>query len=748
MVRSRASVRLTWPSMQLAHVGEFESSKSAMNTFAPELSALITIFRSTGPVISTRLSCSSAGTGSTRHWPSRTCSVSGRKSGSSPSRSRCARSCLAASSCSRRGPNSRWSRVRKSTASPVRTWSTTRGTLRRDGDQAVRRDVRPPDRVAAGEADDELVDARCGAEAEVNTRILRGEVAAAGLKLTDEPAAVGQNRRHSRAGRERAELHLEPVAAGAARPQQHQLAPDRVDRDVEIAVVVEVGSREPAAVARLERSRADGRARVRERAAPAGAAQVLEHLDPLGVAREAGDGDGAVREHEVEISVEVEVDPRDAPAGEVLAECLSKVRPRVGEGLAGCAPVHRMELPARVRHEQVLAAVAAVIGGGDPHARVRVVDALRPGPLLEFEAERRPRTAHVQVEPVRVEVVRDVKIEAPVTVCVREDGAEAVVDLRLLEPGLAPDLAETGTAVRAWAFVEVEAVPHAGDVGGESAGGPGDRIRDIRVAGDEEVRAAVAVDVADRGAGVPAGLVDPGRSRSFGEGAVAVAPEQRVVPVRGGVVARGGDEEVGVAVEVEVRCDAAAAPQLQVGARADADVLEAPAHVVEEGAAGQPSALRPLDVVLVAVGVDDVQVEPAVVVVVEPAEAAAHHRRLLVCDPEAEGRVGEVEPGLDRHVLQPHATECRGARHGDGGRLRRPRGDQVAAVLQDQLERSGEPTPRAAALDGAGYLRYHGRRRLAVARLEAHPYPLKAVLGDVPGAAPARINLLPEPRQT
>jgi hypothetical protein len=38
-------------------VGEFESSKSAMNPRAPELSALMTILRSVGPVISTRLSC-------------------------------------------------------------------------------------------------------------------------------------------------------------------------------------------------------------------------------------------------------------------------------------------------------------------------------------------------------------------------------------------------------------------------------------------------------------------------------------------------------------------------------------------------------------------------------------------------------------------------------------------------------------------------------------------------------------------
>ena len=49
----------------LSHVGEFASSKSAMKTRAPELSALIIIFRSTGPVISTRRSCRSAGAGVT-----------------------------------------------------------------------------------------------------------------------------------------------------------------------------------------------------------------------------------------------------------------------------------------------------------------------------------------------------------------------------------------------------------------------------------------------------------------------------------------------------------------------------------------------------------------------------------------------------------------------------------------------------------------------------------------------------------
>ena len=49
----------------LPQVGELASSKSAMKPRAPELSALMTIFREVGPVISTRRSCSASGTGAT-----------------------------------------------------------------------------------------------------------------------------------------------------------------------------------------------------------------------------------------------------------------------------------------------------------------------------------------------------------------------------------------------------------------------------------------------------------------------------------------------------------------------------------------------------------------------------------------------------------------------------------------------------------------------------------------------------------
>ena len=47
--RDRVEQVAPGPRRQFCHVGEFASSKSAMKTLAPELSALITILRSTGP---------------------------------------------------------------------------------------------------------------------------------------------------------------------------------------------------------------------------------------------------------------------------------------------------------------------------------------------------------------------------------------------------------------------------------------------------------------------------------------------------------------------------------------------------------------------------------------------------------------------------------------------------------------------------------------------------------------------------
>ena len=106
--------------MLLSQRGVFASSKSAMKTFAPELSALTIILRSTGPVISTRRSWMSARTGAQVQSASRTARVSGRKSGSLPASNSACRRARRASSSFRRGPNARCSFAAKATASGVR----------------------------------------------------------------------------------------------------------------------------------------------------------------------------------------------------------------------------------------------------------------------------------------------------------------------------------------------------------------------------------------------------------------------------------------------------------------------------------------------------------------------------------------------------------------------------------------------------------------------------------------------------
>jgi hypothetical protein len=111
---------LICPSRQFSQVGELASSKSAIQHCAPEFSALIAIFRSTGPVISVRRSTRSGGGGGTRQSLLRMEAVSGRKSGSLPASISRWRSARFARSASRRGPNLANNSARKAHASRER----------------------------------------------------------------------------------------------------------------------------------------------------------------------------------------------------------------------------------------------------------------------------------------------------------------------------------------------------------------------------------------------------------------------------------------------------------------------------------------------------------------------------------------------------------------------------------------------------------------------------------------------------
>src|SRR5581483_2622528 len=103
-----------------------------------------------------------------------------------------------------------------------------------------------------------------------------------------------------------------------------------------------------------------------------------------------------------------------------------------------------------------------------------------------------------------------------------------------------------------------------------------------------------------------------------------------------------------------------------------AHVAEPSVHVLEQRRARDRLAAR--------VRVDDEEVLPAVAVVVEPAEAAAHHRLGLRRDAVAEGSLAEVEAERGRDVAKADAGE-RVARRAAGRLQRRSAGgDRPAAA--------------------------------------------------------------------
>ena len=259
---------------------------------------------------------------------------------------------------------------------------------------------------------------------------------------------------------------LEPVPGRKRALQQEQPAADRVDREVEPAVVVVIGDGK-AAADDARRCGPKDSARVRECSGRSLRGAVLEHLHRLRIPSQVPDGDRAVGEHEIRVAIEVEVGPGRAPAGERAAERGGDAGPAVGERRAvlprRLAGEDGVPLAARVADEEVRKPVAVDVRVGDPHARVRVCGAGAAGTLLEAEAEPgRIRSGaagpgDVLVQPVRVFVVGDVEVEAAVAVEIGEDRTERVIEPRRLEPGLPSDFAEPDVPASPAALVEVEA---------------------------------------------------------------------------------------------------------------------------------------------------------------------------------------------------------------------------------------------------------------------------------------------------
>ena len=347
--------------------------------------------------------------------------------------------------------------------------------------------------------------------------------------------------------------------------------------------------------------------------------------------------------------------PGHSPAGERSVERLRHLGPRVHERGRACGQrlvaVHGMRLAAGIADEEVAAAVAVVVRHGDAHSRVRIGHAGACRALVEPETEprrvrvRAARPGDVLVHLVRVGVVGDVQVEVTVAIEIGEDGSQPVPEPRRLDAGVHPDLPERDATLVARPVGDEEEVANARIRVREPLRRSLDRSVEVGIARDEQVRPAVAVHVADRRSGVPPEIVDPGGLGALGERTVAVVPEERTR-------ARRRDIQVRPTVEVEICSDAPVAPNCEVGAGTRAHVRERPVHVVEQAAAREAALLLPAIRLALGVGIDDVEVEPAVVVVVDPAEPPAHHRHRVVRHAEPERALPERQPGLARDVLK------------------------------------------------------------------------------------------------
>ncbi len=210
------------------------------------------------------------------------------------------------------------------------------------------------------------------------------------------------------------------------------------------------------------------------------------------------------------------------------------------------------------------------------------------------------------------------------------------------EPGLAGDVGERAVAIVAIQHAD-GAVVHDGRTVVPHARRrvAAEEILVARVVGvlpDEEVEVAVAVVVAPGGARPPGRVPDAGLRRVVREGAVAVVVVQDVAPVA-------GHEQVHESIVVVVRRDGAHAVARVAEAGLLGDVRERAVAIVAEETAARPLGLRRRQ----RARLHDVEVHPAVVVVVEPGQPRADHlgqavlgRRTPIVHETEPGRIGDV----------------------------------------------------------------------------------------------------------
>ena len=385
-----------------------------------------------------------------------------------------------------------------------------------------------------------------------------------------------------------------------------------------------------------------------------------------------GERDGAVDRREVEPAVVVEVDEGGAEGGRVPARPaeIGRVRaiPELRRTGLRVVPVERVRLAVEVGQEEIEVAVSVVVARRDAHARlgfaVRVESGAADQPVLDQFA-----VAAVEPEVIRHQVVRDVEVEPPVAVEVGREDAQPVAGSRRGQAGRDRRVLETSGAVvheqgvgrrligARQTVVHLSPLCKAGLVRGQG---------EVEVVHDEQVEIEVAVVVGGRRGDAPARIA---RSACFGP--VAERPVALVAPELVG--AQVHHVEVDPTVVVEIRRDDSHAVAGGRDATLLGDVDEANRGVavaglqvvavqaVPWGPVAHPRRGRggPVSFVAEEAALDQVEVEVAVVVVVEERRAGADDLRVVEVPAHAVP-VPEVETGAPCGVGEELVLSCPG----------------------------------------------------------------------------------------
>ena len=341
----------------------------------------------------------------------------------------------------------------------------------------------------------------------------------------------------------------------------------------------------------------------------------------------AGDGvDVTVGDEEVEKSVIIEIEEAGAPTEERYGgKAKTGTEGDVGKCGGAIVAVESFVVVGKRGDEQIQLAIAIVIAESDAHGGLRAA--------LFAECETgcvadvlEGTVSAIAIEIVGAGIIGDGEVGPAVVVEVGENGRETVAKLRVGDARVKADVGEGAVAIVAeemigftekaeWAAENIHAAILTRAGWNATLSGENGMVDiEVHVTGDEEIEEAVTVEISPGWSGGPAAESYAGFFGNVGEGAV-------VIIVVEAILAEVSDVDVGPTVVVVIGDGDAEAPTLVGDARFSGDIGEGAVVIVveESGARGGLGAFHGGN----GRAVDEVDVEPAVVVVIEESDAGA-----------------------------------------------------------------------------------------------------------------------------